>query len=230
MKNVWMKVWLSATIAFLTNSSFALQSLEVARTQVGFGSTVNDIEIIELLEKHAVSPKAVFIWASGLTGTHRAYVPMNTRQFMQDARAKAIEFFQNAIDGNDRRLSNFLNAYTGQEVSEDAALQIEARSLLNIRKQLESALSSAKSDRPIFFAVEVEGEESNLQQLRRAPLVRAYEAVEDASNRTARDTEDSLKPQAYKAEFQDPAVQTISPRDLYSVIEETVFTGMQGTQ
>ena len=112
--------------------------------------------------------------------------------------------------------------------SEGEALQTQARSLLNIRSQIESALSTARSTRPMIFAIEVKGRASDLGELRTDPVVRVFNNAGDTTKDPA--TQSALKPIAYQAEFRDPVVQTASPGDLYELILDKVSENAEGAQ
>lgn len=139
---------------------------------------------------------------------------------------------KDSIGSNNRRLKDFLDAHTEEAVNTEEGLQQQARGLLNIRKQLEGALSAAESGRPILFGVEVEGTPTSLERLRTAPSVKAFSGVADPAStgfrREARSGANAVKPAAYQAEYHDPTVLTVSPEDLYPLIEEIVFAQTRG--
>lgn len=145
-----------ALLVLFVNSASGQENSAFSRAHIGFGSTVRDADVVQLLDQHAVSAKAGFIWSTGLSGSHRVHESLSAREFVLQARAKTIEFMKDSIGGNDRRLKDFLGAHTEEAVNEEEGLQQQARGLLNIRKQLEGALSAAESGRPILFGIEVE--------------------------------------------------------------------------
>jgi|GEM_PF-4085081 len=218
------ETWLFVVLASMINYSIAQEGHSVARVQIGFGSTVNDSEAAELLGKHPeLSPTAAFMWVSGLTGTHRTYEKKSTDVFLEGARSHIQNFLNSALEDNNRRLKIFLDKHTEEEVLEDDALQTEARSLLNLQKQLEGALSAAQLGHSMIYAIEVEGEESALEKIRVEPAVRGFINLDENGNVSNREKALSLKPPAYKAEYRDPKVLTASPSDLHSLLRTAVI-------
>lgn len=40
---------------------------------IGFGKVISDAEVLQFVQRHNVVLQAVFMWAAGFGGTHRAY-------------------------------------------------------------------------------------------------------------------------------------------------------------
>ena len=116
-------------------------------------------------------------------------------------------------------IDRFLNAHTEEETSTDEALQIEARSILCIVKNCESMLATLKSNKPVFFGIEVEADNHILEDMCKEPIVRGYILSEDikALNNT-RNRNNTIKPEVYQNEYEDSSVLTASPRDLYQLL------------
>ncbi len=214
---IGIKFLLLLAFISITSPSFAQNIPEHARAQIGFGSTISDTEIVGILQKHKVSPKAGFMWMSGLTGSHRMYEEISAEKFLEDARANSIEYLTSALEGHRIFIQNFIDNNTEEDINEDEKLQIEARSLLNLVKQHENGLVSLRSHKPIIFAIEIEGKDSELEEIINEPIVKTSAHLESSKTSNMAGG-NSIKPQAYKAEFKDPDVLTASPKALYRLL------------
>lgn len=58
-------------LSVIQTIAIAQSSQEVTRDQVSFGSVLSDSEISTVINRYNVKPKAVFMWMSGLSATHR---------------------------------------------------------------------------------------------------------------------------------------------------------------
>jgi len=201
------------------------------RAQIGFAATVQDREIVQLLQQNGVSGRAAFAWSMGLSGSHRTNEDLSAPEFLAQARAKSIEFLEAALKANAVRLGKFQEKHGGDEVTQSESLQQEARSLLNIRRQIEGALKTARAGDPLFFAMEVEGTREKLERLRTNGAVRAFSRADAGDRKSAMARVRTIKPAAYRGEYRDPAVMTISPTDLYDrVLKSTAATAPSQTE
>lgn len=204
------------------------------RAQIGFSATVQDREIVQLLEQSGVSPRAAFAWSMGLSGSHRSDEALSAPDFLAQARTKTIAFLESALNANAMRLNRFRQTHGKDEVSKSESLQQQARSLLSIRAQIEGALRTARLGDPLFYAMEIEGAPANLERLRANGVVRAFVKAEAGDRKGAIARVRAIKPAAYRDEYRDPAVMTISPADLYDrVMKSTPAqepSQMQGVQ
>jgi len=195
---------------------------EQTRVHIGFGAAISDEEVVRSVEQHPVAPAAVFMWASGLTGTHRAYEPMGVRDLVKAARASTIQSFEKGLKRTAARAQAFLDGHTAGEIAADESLQTQARSLLNLKSQLEGALAVARAGHPLVFGLEVTGDPASLARLVEEPLVRDVESAETVAEETR--ARRSVKPTTYDAEYRDPTVQTISPNTLHSALADFAAT------
>lgn len=193
------------------------QSLEeISRDQISFGAVAPDSDIKALIDTHNVRPKAGFVWMAGLSGTHRVDGDMSADEFTQSARVETISFLENAIEANNERLARFTDSYSSQDVSSDETLETQARSLLNIRSQLEEALTVAASDGPIIYGLEVEGDQAALSRVRSDNRVTASMALSLANTLIV--DKAGLKPEAYKQEYRNISLLAADPEDLHSMM------------
>lgn len=166
--------FLLVTFLLLSSGVFAEETL-ASRVNLGFGAAVRDRHIVSLLQRHGVVPHAAFLWTAGLTGTYRTFEAKSPRTFLREARAQAIDSFQNGLQGNQHQLQHFVAVHTEDEVLADQDLQGEARSLLNSRAALTSALDAAQKGEPLIYALEVSGETAAMQQLIQDTMVKMVE-------------------------------------------------------
>jgi len=190
---------------------------DLSLANVGFGSAVSDDEILHLLERHNAVPRAAFMWISGLTGTHRTYEAKDVSTFLKEARAETVETFRKSLRGNRRQLRHFVKMHAEEKVISDDDLQIQSRSLLNIRATLKAGLAAAQKGEPLIYAMEVGGDAASLERLMKEERVRTSGRAKTIGNRIV--VPGTLKPEAYEAEFLDPDVQAMSTQDLYRRIK-----------
>jgi hypothetical protein len=186
------------------------------RVQIGFAAATNDASIENFLADRQVKITAIFSWTAGLTGTYRLYAPGGVKDALSEARERMATTFEDGLKANTRRLSTFLEMNARERVAADESLETQARSLLNIRQQLEDALESARRGDPIVFAIEVEGPAEQLESLRSSQIVRAFQRVDGSHDAERR----SIKPDAYRAEFRDPSIQALSPEGVYRSLQD----------
>jgi len=234
---------LIAAVLFLPSSPSLAQTAPPPgdpKANIGFGATVSDAEILMLLQRHGVTPQAVFMWTSGLTGTHRTYKTESAEAFLQEMRAHTVESFEKGLQSSVIRLRRFAKVYTEEqeeqaeeqaepeEQTEEQAeqeeqvmasetLQTEARSLLNIRAQLEAGLTAAKEGKPLIYSVEVSGSSAQLEALSQDPMVKLFQTAMVINGKTV--VPHTPKPSAYEPEYLDPAVQALSVGELYQRIK-----------
>lgn len=230
MWNIGRYILAAALIGVLVYVGFgqaaATNPLAVNRANVGFGSVISDSELQALLKRHDVVLVAAYMWVSGLTGAHRTYDPKSGDAFLRDSRAKAIESFEKGVESNLIRVRSFAETHTEDDVTGDEHLQTEARSLLNIRSSLEVALAASKSGEPLIYAVEVTGEEANLNRLQMDERVKVFEP--SSLIRGMIGTHQTPKPDTYQEEYVDPAVQRMSGQELYQRMKTLASVDNQG--
>ncbi|MHB1416537.1 MAG: hypothetical protein ACYC1C_14925 [Chloroflexota bacterium] len=209
----------SVLLAGLSQGS-ATASPAPIRAHIGFGTAISDAEIRVLLADYSVTPTAAYMWTSGLTGTHRAYSPQTVEALLHSARAESIESFEKSLQRAQLRLQQFTDKYSEEELIADAALQMQARSLLNIRENLKVALAAAESGDPLVFAIEVTGDNVALDRLREDARVRAFEVRDGVGDKGAHR---ALKPAAYQQPQVDPEIETASGRELYARLRAAAF-------
>lgn len=202
------------------------RAAEPGKANVGFGAAVGDDEILEFLKRHGTTPVAAFMWASGLTGTHRVYTATTTEAFLQQTRAKAIESFDEGITANPIRLRRFIDQHTESEVVASERLQTEARSLLTIRENLSMALAAAKGNTPLIYALEMSGDKADLERLRTDRLVKAFELSTVVDGKVI--TQHTPKPEPYQRENVHPQIQGMDPRELYQRVKVLAAAANQG--
>jgi hypothetical protein len=147
---------------------------------------------------------------------------MGVRDLVRAARASTIQSFEKGLESAAARVQKFLDGYTSEEIAADAGLQTQARSLLNLKSQLEGALTAARAGHSLVYGLEVTGDPAALAQLIEEPLVRDVESVETIAKETR--ARRSIKPTTYDAEYHDPTVQVISPNALHAALADLAST------
>ena len=181
-----------------------------SRYVVAFDSALPDSQVAAILSTKAVKSTAVLTWVAGLSGTHRSVQP-STAALLAEARAQSIESFTNGVKMNTPQLEAWIARHPLAEMRADPALQAEARSLLTVRTELETALLAARRGEGLVYAVEVTPQNTAaVDALAGDPRVRAIQSVTDSRGAA------SLKPASYQPSFREPVVEAMSADELYA--------------
>ena len=192
------------------------------RVQIGFNATLNDGEVIELLESNGASPKALFMWASGISTTYRNDESMSPAGFIARARNDIAKFYQDALDANTIRLENYVEEYDQEEVLNSKSLQTEVRLLLNIRSEINGALTSTEAGLPMIFGLEIQEPEDTIVKIKNSKRVKISNAVDHRNNQINGVEKPNLKPELLRIEYRDPVILTASPQDLYGLAYKAI--------
>ena len=198
---------------------FTQDIMEPSNAQIGFSSTVNDVEIIKLLEQYPVSLTTVLFWCSGIGGSHRTFADVVTKDFFKEAKVSLSNSFTDYWGDLKDIIKDFLDSYTEEEIYNDAKLQVEARSILNHVIQIDNILVTLKSNKPLFYGIEVEGNDQAVENICNDPMVMAHRFFKDReSASTSRGKGVSTTPEAYRDEYTAPSVLNTSPKALYQLL------------
>lgn len=187
------------------------------RANIGFGTATTDADILKMMQRYGVEPQAVYMWTSGLAGTHRAYKTQDARIFLQEARDQTIDSFEKGLEGNLVRLRRFAKMHAEEEIVASDDLQSEVRSLLNIRSKLEAGLTAAKNGDPLIVSMEVSGPQANVERLQMDKLVKAFEGSREIDGKAV--VPHTPMPEAYQKEWVDPGIQAMTAQELYGRIK-----------
>lgn len=111
-------------------------------THIGFSQVISDAEVLQFVQRHNVVLQAVFLWAAGFGGTHRAYEAKSAQALLQEARDKTVESFGKSLQNSPRAIQHFVQQHPEEEVMANEGLQTQARSLLNLRANVQIHSSS----------------------------------------------------------------------------------------
>jgi hypothetical protein len=196
---------------------------------IGFGKAVDDSTIVSLVDRHSVTPQAVFMWVAGLSGTYRSYEPVAPAAFMQDARTNAVSNFEQGLQGNMLRLRDFIGRYSAGQLEANSSLVTQARSLLNIRVLLQKALDAAGSGAPLAFAVEVKGNPAELGSAAHDSAVKSSQISGQPTGPAAPSGSSSslntLKPAALQREVVDGTIANMDAQEVYAAMTQIVENG-----
>ncbi|MEW6105230.1 MAG: hypothetical protein AB1563_02560 [Bacillota bacterium] len=187
------------------------------QANIGFGRVVSDAEVLQFVQRHNVVLQAIFMWTAGFSGTHRAYEAKSAQALLQEARDKTVESFEKSLQNNPRAVGHFVRQHTEEEVLSDESLQTQARSLLNLRANFQTALTAAKQGAPLIYAIEVSGDTASIERLRGDPMVKAFQRAAVTGGRVV--TPQTPKPTAYEIQYLDPVVQGLSVQDVYRQLQ-----------
>lgn len=200
-------------LASSSQSHAAAVSAAAPRTVLVFDDRVrSDASVADELSRNGVRASAVFTWSFGITSTHRTYVDRAPDALMAETRNALFDSYTKGLESNLFRLERFVAAHTQAELASSDALQTQARSLLDIRAQLQAARAALRRGDAIVYAVEVTGEAAD----RVAAASQAVNARIVSSGDSSREA--SLRPASLPATWSDPAVTSIAGLDLYPQI------------
>lgn len=183
------------------------------RTILVFDDRVqSDASVADALSRQDVRASAVFTWSFGITSTHRTYVDRAPDTLMAETRNALIDSYSKGLESNLFRLERFVAAHTRAELASSDALQTQARSLLDIRAQLQAARDAMRRGDAIVYAVEVTGAAAD----RVAAAAQATNARIVSSGDSSR--EESTRPASLPATWSDPAITSIPGSALYPQI------------
>ncbi len=171
------KAYLIVLLMFSAGQIQAQNSLEI-----GFGEAVGDSDVVSVLDENGVSPQALYIWVAGISGTRRPSPLIRggsgAKEFVKDAREKTISSFENALQGNEFRLSTLVENYSVEEISDDNELNSMTRQLLVIREQIQEGLEWVRSGKPIIYGAKITGDAENIGKARSDSRVKASKGEE----------------------------------------------------
>lgn len=179
-------------------------------TYIGFGMAMSDEAIVQLLERHSITPKSALIWISGLNGTHRVYESIDPKSFVEEIRISTRTMLEETIETNFMRLVEIVEQCHENDVIQNEELQEYVRSLLNIRIALTNGLDATRKGAPLIFSLEIDGTPEQLENLSKEAMVKAISGDSEENS-----TAPTMIPEVYQQEFLDPTVQGMSPQQLY---------------
>ena len=211
-----IKLLLLLGLIFIISPCFAQEIPQPSRARIGFGSTINDAEIIKLLKRYPVSVNAVLLWSYGLGGSYRTFENVGTEEMVKNARTHFIASIKKSWSYAMQRIVDFTGSYTKEDVNNDEGLQTQARSLLNFVQQCEKAIVALESSKPVFYGIEFEEDDFIFEEIINEPMVQAYISSGNLKNsNTFKGKGIAILPEAYSDGFTDPSVLHASPRSLY---------------
>lgn len=213
------------TVISLLYASFSQAQSSVPgqdQANLGFGTVISDAAVLNLVQRHGVRLQTVFMWTAGFSGTHRAYEAKSAEALLQEARAKTVESFEKSLQNSPRALQHFVQQHTEEEVLANEGLQTQARSLLSLRANFQTALAAAQQGGPLIYAIEVSGDTASIERLRGDSLVKAFQRAAVTGGRVV--TPQTPKPAAYESLYLDPAVQALSAQAVYQQLQALATT------
>lgn len=205
-------ILLTLVLTLLVNSINA-QANNLNIMRISHNNVIPDVELIQFVEKYQAKSKAVYFWAAGLSGVHRIMTnSVNTDDLLNKARQEATSFFESAIKSNELRIERFLKNNVKDDLLLNEKVQIQARSLLNIRRQLKNSYAISQSNQPLFYGIEVEGTTSQLEMMQQSSSVNFSQLI-NVNQPQAIDK--NFKPEQYKKSIEYKDIHNSKPDALY---------------
>lgn len=201
------------------NRAQAIGVLPDDRALVSFTEPLTKAEVQTLLQEHELRATAIYMVNAGLVGTHRAYEPMDVEKFLQDVQAGTIEAMEKNLQTHlVFQMRDFIEQHLEEDVLADESLQQEARSLINIKFQLEATIKAAREDAPVIYALEVIGDKRNLERLRADEQVATFQSFNLIEARIA-SRRPPVPATTFQQEFIAPTLQSMGPREMYQYMK-----------
>lgn len=201
---------------------------------ISFGGRVPDMQVVQLMRRYNVKPRAVFMSVAGMSGTHRNGKGDEAAIVIAEARQKTAEMMQKDLEGSHRRFQDFEKNHPREEVLEPSAEKTHlagARSLLRSVEESEVALVKAKGGQPLIVGVEVIGSIDDVKKLAADPSVKGFEPGFKFNGRVIVPTPQTQADQVNSSLDITERVQTIQnlkAGDVYTRVENRARNGNKG--
>lgn len=201
---------------------------------ISFDRRVPDMQVVQLMRRYNVKPRAVFMSVAGMSGTHRNGKGDEAAIVIAEARQKTAEMMQKDIEGSHRRFQDFEKNHPRAEVLEPSAAKTHlagARSLLTSVEESEVALAKAKGGQPLIVGVEVVGSIEDVKKLATDPLVKGFEPGLKFNGRVIVPTPQTQADQVESSQDiadRVQAIQNLKAGDVYTRIENRARNGNKG--
>lgn len=202
---------------------------------ISFGGRVPDMQVVQLMRRYNVKPRAVFMSVAGLSGTHRNGKGDDEAAIViAEARQRTAEMMQKDLEGSHRRFQDFEKNHPRAEVLEPSAAKTHlagARSLLTSVEESEVALAKAKGGQPLIVGLEVVGSIEDVKKLAADPVVKGFEPGFKFQDRVIVPTPQAQAAQAESSQDiadRVQAIQELKAADVYTRIENRARNGDKG--
>ncbi len=188
------------------------------RVVVAFRQAQSEAFVADFIARYGLNVEAIYLASNGFTGT-QAYRTLSSQRLVASARAATLQGFTKALEGNSVRLRKFLDEHSEADLLADATLAGQARSLLNIRSQIQAVIGAARRGDSLIYAIEMHGPSPDqLERVSRNPSVRAVQRNDgSAAGR--------LKPEALEIEYRDSVVEGLDGRATRRAMVEILERG-----
>lgn len=202
-------------------------------TSISFGKRVPDAQVIQLMERYNVKPRAVFLSVAGLSGTHRSGESLDATRVIAEARQKIVEMMQADLNVSPQRFKDFVEHHPRQQVVDPSAADTQlvlAKSLLESLEKSEVALTKARGNQPLVTGVEVVGTIEDIRRLATDPNVKEFEPAVEFNGEVVVPTptaeSDQLKSSQDVAD-RVQAIQALQADEVYTRIQSRAQGGNQ---
>lgn len=163
------------SLAFIREPTGNMQSVAPAHTssnvpylaQLRFGFPIGDADLQALLEGHSAMPFAAYTVVMEYTGSSRVNMPVTPAEFVISVRSNIEEVFASEVNGGMAlRAKDFTARHTEKDVVADSAVWREATAIIDLNSDLFSALAKVRDGVALIYAVDVSGEQAQLERLK----------------------------------------------------------------
>lgn len=154
-----------------------------------FDRRIPDAQLLQLMQRYNVRPKAVYMSVAGMSGTHRNYEDKDAGTVIAEARRETVEMMLKSRDSSQVRAEEFVKLHPKEEfltqaTKETAQPQVDAKSLLENIEQNEAALERAEDNLPLIYGAEVVGSIDNIKKLGADPMIKVFEPAVKVGGKT----------------------------------------------
>lgn len=148
---------------------------ELAALSAAFDTLLPDAAVSELLRRHAVEPREIFLSAEGIEVSHRVQPGQPLDSAIADARLVAAAYPRDILCHAPHRITGLLGQQRPPAPAGFDFQEVALRGELAQVQRLRAALRAARAGAPVIYGVTVTGSAEDLAGLSRDPLVRALE-------------------------------------------------------
>lgn len=145
---------------------------------IAFERPTPDAQVLQIMRRYNLEPKAIFMASAGMIGTHDVTEGQNAASAIAAARQKTIQMMQEDLDTVPQRFKDFTENHPKQKLIEPSTKGTEqalARSLLESVSKSEVVLSKARGGQPLITGVKVTGNVDDIKKLANDPKVKEFE-------------------------------------------------------
>jgi hypothetical protein len=188
-----------------------------------FGRLIPDAAVIQLLQRHSVTPVAIYMYANGLWATHRVAPAKASTASIAEARRNVGQMMRTGLahaQAHAQRLQ--ADAGSGRIADNPAGLR-RLTSFLAVVERERAVRGSTAAGRPIIYAIDAIGDVAAVRALVSDPMVQVAEPALRVNGRTR--VPRTRPPDEARLAFAAPAIEARGRADALARIRDIAQNG-----